>query len=417
MGDVGLDLLRESGVYDLQARKYSFDYIRRGDKLVRYDGEVCFGRYRNQEGIDSPFDACFFDNILPRRITGCLGSSCKGDRMSFIEEREYGGGSMYYRVIAENDHPVIHVDVYAAEKQSELCENTMTFRHGSFFCSFIAEFSKEKEGFVVSTICEGNDRNGLPFVRGECLRVSECEDKFRLRLISAMELCFEKGITLSYYDFIISGELIRPVLLSIRSVNMDGRNMLLAEIHHIHRDAESTKSYIMADVFGDFSAAALELMKNGEYCLVGMDESMEKLIVREGLRTEKLISSAVCSAAAENMLSASGEFAFRCEQNGVCRRFIQTCVPIIKNDGIRGMLISLIRINMSCPEKTESLKKLTPRERDVIDLVAEGLTNRYIARNLRISEGTVKKNLYNCYRKLEVSSRTEVVKMMKKGIL
>jgi len=49
---------------------------------------------------------------------------------------------------------------------------------------------------------------------------------------------------------------------------------------------------------------------------------------------------------------------------------------------------------------------LTTREREIAALVAEGLSNKAIARKTNISEGTVKVHLYNAYRKLGVGNRT-----------
>ncbi len=51
---------------------------------------------------------------------------------------------------------------------------------------------------------------------------------------------------------------------------------------------------------------------------------------------------------------------------------------------------------------------LTPRETDVVRQVAQGRRNKEIARDLGISEGTVKMHLHNLYEKLSVSSRTEL---------
>jgi DNA-binding NarL/FixJ family response regulator len=48
---------------------------------------------------------------------------------------------------------------------------------------------------------------------------------------------------------------------------------------------------------------------------------------------------------------------------------------------------------------------LTPRELDVLKLVAEGLTNPDIARQLVLSEHTVHRHLANILRKLSLSSR------------
>ena len=48
---------------------------------------------------------------------------------------------------------------------------------------------------------------------------------------------------------------------------------------------------------------------------------------------------------------------------------------------------------------------LTQRESQILELVAQGLTNAAIAQRLWISPGTVKKHLDNVYEKLDVSSR------------
>jgi DNA-binding NarL/FixJ family response regulator len=53
--------------------------------------------------------------------------------------------------------------------------------------------------------------------------------------------------------------------------------------------------------------------------------------------------------------------------------------------------------------------QLTDRELDVLRLVAQGLTNRAIARRLRISEATVKTHLVHIYTKLDVDGRTAAV--------
>ena len=52
-----------------------------------------------------------------------------------------------------------------------------------------------------------------------------------------------------------------------------------------------------------------------------------------------------------------------------------------------------------------SARLLTPRELEVLKLVAQGLSNRAIARDLVLSEHTVCRHVANILRKLNVSSR------------
>ncbi len=57
-------------------------------------------------------------------------------------------------------------------------------------------------------------------------------------------------------------------------------------------------------------------------------------------------------------------------------------------------------------EEQQHLPRLTPREREILDLVAEGRTNAEIAERLWVSPVTVRKHLENVYAKLGVHTRT-----------
>jgi two-component system nitrate/nitrite response regulator NarL len=49
---------------------------------------------------------------------------------------------------------------------------------------------------------------------------------------------------------------------------------------------------------------------------------------------------------------------------------------------------------------------LTHRERQIVGLVSEGLSNKQIGRRLNVTDGTVKVHLHNIFEKLQVSNRT-----------
>ena len=63
-------------------------------------------------------------------------------------------------------------------------------------------------------------------------------------------------------------------------------------------------------------------------------------------------------------------------------------------------------------EKVESGtdEKLSPRELEILLLVARGLSNRHIAQVLMLSEATVKRHLANLYPKMGVNSRGEATR-------
>ena len=69
-------------------------------------------------------------------------------------------------------------------------------------------------------------------------------------------------------------------------------------------------------------------------------------------------------------------------------------------------------LNHSAPSRVLNARGeglLTPREDQVVRLVAEGIGNREVALQLGIKENTVKKSLLRIYDKLGVSNRVELV--------
>ena len=59
------------------------------------------------------------------------------------------------------------------------------------------------------------------------------------------------------------------------------------------------------------------------------------------------------------------------------------------------------------PEDQESYESLTPRELEVLNLIAKGLENREIAEQLVVSEATVRTHVSNILGKLHLASRTQ----------
>ena len=55
------------------------------------------------------------------------------------------------------------------------------------------------------------------------------------------------------------------------------------------------------------------------------------------------------------------------------------------------------------------LSKLTKREREIALLAIEGLSNKEIAEQLNISEGTAKIHLHNIYSKLGIKNRLALI--------
>jgi two-component system nitrate/nitrite response regulator NarL len=96
---------------------------------------------------------------------------------------------------------------------------------------------------------------------------------------------------------------------------------------------------------------------------------------------------------------------------------------IVKNTPLEILVKSLRQVAdgqrllpQPCSEKAVPLERetiaeneltvLTDRERQIISLVSEGLSNKEIGRRLNIADGTIKVHLHHIFRKLEISNRT-----------
>ncbi|MGH9787037.1 MAG: LuxR C-terminal-related transcriptional regulator, partial [Terriglobia bacterium] len=72
------------------------------------------------------------------------------------------------------------------------------------------------------------------------------------------------------------------------------------------------------------------------------------------------------------------------------------------------LLEELVRTRPARVWNRQGKELLTPREGQVVRLVAEGLTNREISREIGVSEHTVKNCVFRVYNKLGVSTRVEL---------
>ncbi len=71
----------------------------------------------------------------------------------------------------------------------------------------------------------------------------------------------------------------------------------------------------------------------------------------------------------------------------------------------------MAKLTVSTPSTPPSLppgwSELTPREKEILKLIAAGLTNKEIAKTLFITEGTVKNHVTNILHRLNVRARTQ----------
>jgi len=89
---------------------------------------------------------------------------------------------------------------------------------------------------------------------------------------------------------------------------------------------------------------------------------------------------------------------------------------------VQSVALSTKRKYLPSSSDTESLSgcsqhlqtRLTRREREIISLLSEGLSNKQIACDLSIEVSTVKNHVHNVLVKLEVQSRSQAVSLLQR---
>jgi two-component system nitrate/nitrite response regulator NarL len=79
---------------------------------------------------------------------------------------------------------------------------------------------------------------------------------------------------------------------------------------------------------------------------------------------------------------------------------------LVVSDRLTELLAAALRSEANTPQDPEEAA-LTQREHEILEQIAEGLSNKLIARALDISPGTVKVHVKNILRKLHLNSRVE----------
>lgn len=198
--------------------------------------------------------------------------------------------------------------------------------------------------------------------------------------------------------------------------------VLLIDDHALFR--KGVAQLIEADA--DFAVAAeagsgedgLRLAKQLQPSLVLIDLNMKGMSGLDILRALKRdASSARCI-----MLTVSDEErdvveALRCGADGyllkdlepedLCAR-LKSAIRgnVVLDAGVANVLAQSFRA-APAPAAADGLQELTEREREILEHIANGLTNKEVGRALGISEGTVKVHMKHLLRKLNLRGRVE----------
>ena len=162
--------------------------------------------------------------------------------------------------------------------------------------------------------------------------------------------------------------------------------------------------------FEEISYISVKFNDKNEFYISSCNEKFKKFAESKKISLEQIVLSDVFGEAFKNMLPRTEIFVPKCCKD----KYFVTTIPISENRKFDKMIILISEIPVM--ENKPDFEKLTAREKEVFMLAADGLSNKNIACRLEIKEGTVKKILNSCYKKLKINSRIDAVKLFYSGL-
>ncbi len=149
----------------------------------------------------------------------------------------------------------------------------------------------------------------------------------------------------------------------------------------------------------------------------------ENIVEREATRTVSRLRARNCPVAMIFLLEEHGAIAASDLVNldvegillsGTCATSFIDCVRSVRHGG-KWIDPDLFRQLAITERPSQIPRSLSPREADIAHHISRGLHNKQIARELHLSEGTVKMHLHHIYEKLRLSSRMQLALSMTSG--
>ena len=191
--------------------------------------------------------------------------------------------------------------------------------------------------------------------------------------------------------------------------------VLLADDHGVIRDGLGRLIGGLDDVELVATAAdgaeAIEQAKRLEPDVVLMDLDMPRV---DGIEATRKILAAQQTNVLVLTAFSDRQRILGALEAGACGYLLKDAASEDVADGIRAAARGespldprAARTVLSARAEPDPLAGLSAREREVLDLLVEGLPNKLIARRLEISEKTVKSHLTKIFRELGVTDRTQ----------
>ena len=164
-------------------------------------------------------------------------------------------------------------------------------------------------------------------------------------------------------------------------------------------------------VIGEASngAQGIELAESLDPDLILLDlnmPGMNGLETLDKLREKSLSGRVVVFSVTALKRGADGYLLKDMEPEDLLKALQQAAAgEMVLSEALTPVLAASLRANRATSDR--DISQLTPRERDILKLIAQGLPNKMIARRLDITESTVKVHVKHMLKKMKLKSRVE----------
>lgn len=348
--------------------------------LIGHKGEFC-GKY-----IYEVFDLPYEDHI--RKMFERFKK-----RNSVIQYLSYSSrNDDYWKVTTVFENKMMHIigqrlnmDTFKYEKDSRnekyLGMIIVKYEGGKYIVDTCSDILKK----IVSNIDTGDD-------------LSRAAEKYLsgMRSLNIISTCISRGEIFDFYDIAHSDkDGSKSVHINIMPLSCEGKTCAaigISVLNDIRTDV---------DYSSDKVAVGIVRRNNDSYYFYNVEPTLESMLMKKKLSEDEIFSS-LDQSIAENknveLISRDGN------------RFIINAKQSRNGSNIIVRIVRISNMIKLCQKKNTKNTRLTEHEEKMLLMAADGMTNRCIAYKFHVTEGTVKRILFNGYRKLGISSRIELVR-------
>ncbi|MGN1456845.1 MAG: response regulator transcription factor [Acutalibacteraceae bacterium] len=344
------------------------------------------------------------------------------DSFDFVNEYTYDGQCTIWKISVVVNFPIMRCvgEIVRDFTDGEISTNIV--RHVNTAIEDMPSYTiiaTKTDGHFKIDMFDENLRKIFPDIKnGVFVDMLFQENIYSLKAQAMMNMCIEKNRVMRYYDIFpdrksedgIHYVVMRPFFHDgVGSVILNVTFLSYDEFLKITNSVEKIINPVAKSCWMGY--AVMDCSDTDNISLLDVNSVLAGMISQDKISVKSISESSYFKKSLNAKSAVCGTITYK-SSDGKEYSYSLNFVPSMNGDDISYIITTVIPIDEIGMFDEKIFSKLTPREDEIVKLVIKGYTNRYIAGKLNISEGTVKKILYNCYKKLGVQSRIEIIKMI-----